>query len=56
MPTRQWADKYGAEWYKHYDGTPPVDDPNDYYWTGTHWAIDYEYMDQTNALREHKAK
>jgi len=34
---RQWADQYGSQWYKHYDGTPPHDDDNDYVWTGAYW-------------------
>lgn len=28
----RWADRYGAQWYKHYDGKPPLDDDNDYVW------------------------
>jgi hypothetical protein len=35
---RQWADKYRARWYLHYDGTPPHDDDQDYEWTGTQWV------------------
>jgi hypothetical protein len=42
---KQWADKYGARWYLHYDGKPPIDDDNDYYWTGLQWAV-YEYEDE----------
>lgn len=43
MYTREWADGYGASWYKHYDGTPPHDDDSDYYWNGFQWVKeDYE--------------
>jgi hypothetical protein len=35
---RQWADKYGSQWYKHYDGHPPHDDNNDYEWNGFQWV------------------
>ena len=47
---RQWADKYGSQWYKHYDGQPPLDDDSDYEWTGSHWAKvwddDIDWYDQ----------
>ena len=39
MNKRQWADQYGSQWYRHYDGRPPHDDDNDYEWTGSHWQI-----------------
>lgn len=38
MAKRQWADQYGSQWYKHYDGKPPLDDDNDYYWNGFTWV------------------
>jgi hypothetical protein len=38
MAKRQWADRYGARWYLHYDGTPPHDDDTDYVWTGFQWV------------------
>lgn len=37
MKKRQWADKYGAQWYLHYDGKPPHDDDDDYRWDGFQW-------------------
>lgn len=43
--SRKWSDGYGSQWYRHFDGKPPEDDDNDYYWTGSQWAIDYEHMD-----------
>lgn len=43
---RQWSDKYGAQWYLHWDGIPPQDDDNDYCWNGSEWvADDYEEME-----------
>lgn len=40
MKKKQWADRYGAQWYLHYDGIPPIDDYNDYTWNGFQWVID----------------
>lgn len=45
-PQRQWADKYGPQWYLHKDGRPPLDDDNSYYWTGHHWARDFDFDDE----------
>lgn len=42
---RQWADKYGSQWYLHYDGHPPHDDENDYFWTGHQWAVEDDNLD-----------
>ena len=39
---RQWADRYGSQWYKHYDGIPPHDDDSDYEWTGSYWVKVWE--------------
>jgi len=46
--TRQLSDRYGPRWYLHYDGVPPVDDDNDYYWTGVQWAVDRSLDDDQN--------
>ena len=41
MSKRQWADKYGAQWYLHYDGIPPHDDDQDYEWDGFRWVPEW---------------
>ena len=43
MSKRQWADQYGSQWYKHYDGKPPFDDDTTYVWTGNYWQVDWDY-------------
>ena len=45
MIKRQWADKYGSQWYKHYDGKPPHDEEEDYYWDGFYWVNMCYYPD-----------
>jgi hypothetical protein len=40
---RQWADGYGSQWYRHYDGRPPHDSDDDYRWNGTQWILDNDY-------------
>jgi len=45
-----WAGhRYGASWWRYYDGAPHPDDDLDYYWTGSSWAPDWDYM---NAMDE----
>jgi len=39
---RKWADQYGSRWYLHYDGRPPHDEDQDYYWTGSQWVSEDE--------------
>lgn len=34
-----YTGKYGAQWYKHYAGMPPLDDDRDYVWTGSQWTL-----------------
>ena len=29
--------RYGASWYRYYDGAPHPDDDQDYKWTGNFW-------------------
>lgn len=46
MEKRQWADQYGSQWYKHYDGKPPHDDDNDYRWDGFSWSKIDDFAEQ----------
>lgn len=41
--------RYGASWYRYYDGQPHPDDDDPYYWTGFHWAKDFDAMKEEDA-------
>jgi len=48
MTKLDWTNhRYGAGWYRHYDGQPHPDDDRDYVWTGSFWqlVIEDEYDD-----------